>query len=366
MKIISIVGARPQFIKLAPISKELRKFFIEKIVHTGQHFNKEMSKLFFEQLIIPEPDFNLGIRGGNHGEQTGKMLIGLEEVLNKEKPDLVLVFGDTNSTLAGSLAASKLGIISVHIEAGLRSFNKSMPEEINRIVSDHTSDYLFAPTKTAVKNLKNEGLIQKTFFTGDIMVDSLTDNIDEAKSNSRIIEELDLNSGDYYLLTLHRPYNVDNPKNLLYILQKLSELNEKIVFPVHPRTKQILEKNKLNLSANILLSKPLGYLDFLELELNAKKIITDSGGIQKEAYILKKPCVTLRPETEWIETVKSGWNLLLKPNNLNISDILEFKPPKYHPHLFGKNVSKKMVNLISEILKGGYNLPQGTEDTKVH
>ena len=350
MKIISIVGARPQFIKLAPISKELRKQYNEKIIHTGQHFNREMSKLFFEQLEIPAPDYNLEISGGNHGEQTGKMLIKIEKVLKKEKPVLVLVFGDTNSTLAGSLAAAKLGITTVHIEAGLRSFNRSMPEEINRIVSDHTSDHLFAPTSIAVKNLINEGLSKKTYFTGDIMVDSLTGNLEKAKSVSRILNEINLNNLSYYLLTLHRPYNVDIPSNLFNILQRLADLDEKIIFPVHPRTMQIIKESKLKISKNISLQKPLGYLDFILLELNAKKIITDSGGIQKEAYILRRSCITLRTETEWIETVKSGWNLLLNPNKLNISDILKFKPPKSHPSLFGKNVSKKMVKIIDKII----------------
>ena len=359
MKILSIVGARPQFIKLAPLCvmlNEKRQTSNDKIdhliLHTGQHFDEEMSKLFFEQLEIPKPDYNLGINSGTQAEQTANMLIGIEEVLLNERPDIVILFGDTNSTLAGSLAAVKLGIKLVHVEAGLRSFNRIMPEEINRIVSDHISDYLFAPTNKAVENLKNEGLVQKTFLTGDIMVDSLNQNIEKAKKHSSIMDELDLKSKYYYLLTLHRPYTVDDPKNLRLILEKLSGLGKQIIFPVHPRTKKVIEGNKISISNNIRIIKPVGYLDFIMLEQSSEKIITDSGGIQKEAYILKKPCITIRPETEWVETVKEGWNILVMPNDENFCErIIKFNIDKKQTVIFGKDVSKKMVDIINSILQ---------------
>jgi len=360
MKIISIVGARPQFIKLAPLNSAFAQLKMKNeklkiahlILHTGQHFDEEMSKLFFEQLEIPKPKYNLGISGGGQAEQTAKMLIGIEEVLLKEKPDLVIVYGDTNSTLAGSLAAVKLGIKTLHIEAGLRSFNRSMPEEINRIISDHTSDYLFAPTQTAVNNLKKEGLSDKTFLTGDIMVDSLNQNIEKSKQHSGIINVLDLKSKDYYLLTLHRPYTVDDPANLELILDKLSVLSKQIIFPVHPRTNKVIEENKIRISENFKIIKPVGYLDFIVLEQNAEKIITDSGGIQKEAYILKKPCITLRPETEWVETVEEGWNMLVLPNDNNFcKSILSFNPTTKQRDIFGTNVAEKMVDKIRVLLQ---------------
>lgn len=350
MKIVSIVGARPQFIKLGPLSKILRQNFTEIVIHTGQHYDNEMSELLFQELELPRPDYYLGINGGGHGEQTGKMLIELEKILILEKPDLVIVFGDTNSTLAGSLAASKLSVKSVHVEAGLRSFNRTMPEEINRIVSDQTSDFLFAPTKTAISNLSREGLKEKSFLTGDIMVDTLYTGLQKLEDNSRL-EKLNLLSNNYYLLTLHRPYNVDNPNNLRIIISKLSELDSEIIFPVHPRTKKIIHDNKIDFSERFKIIKPLGYLDFLAAQNSSKKIITDSGGVQKEAYLLKKPCITLRPETEWVETVEEGWNLLIDINSADaIKNILGFNPSKKQSNVFGKNVAKKMSNVITNLL----------------
>ena len=349
MKIIPIVGARPQFIKLAPLSRALREYHEEIIIHTGQHFDKEMSEAFFSELDIPKPDYNLNINKGLHGEQTGKMLMAIEQTLVKEKPDLTIVFGDTNSTLAGALAAAKLHIPSVHVEAGLRSYNRSMPEEINRQVADHTCNYLFAPTKTALENLEKENLKESSFFTGDIMADAHYQAL-QRTTNSRILTNLSLKPENYYLLTLHRPYNVDNPDILSNIFKELSQLNHKIVFPVHPRTNSVIEQNKISFPSNFIPVKPMGYLDFIKLQANSRKIITDSGGIQKEAYILKKPCITLRSETEWVETVYAGWNILINPiKEAEYAEKIEnFSPPNKYEKIFGEDVARKMTEIINE------------------
>lgn len=349
-KILSIVGARPQFIKLAPLANVLKDEQDHIILHTGQHYNKNMSDFFFNDLNIPKPKYNLGIRSLTHGKQTAEMIIETEKILLKEKPALVIVYGDTNSTLAGSVSAAKLNIKIVHIEAGLRSFNRIMPEEINRVLTDHSSDYLFAPTKTAMDNLKNEGLSGRSFLTGDIMVDSIKENISHSLKKSDVLSKI--NSTDYYLLTLHRPYNVDDVETLDKILKELDKTGKDIIFPIHPRTEKKLKyKNKI-IYRNIKFFPPFGYLDFLALQSNAEKIITDSGGIQKEAYILKKPCITLRSETEWTETVKSGWNILINPNTeTNFAKKIEsFSPKKKNVDLFGNNVAKKMLKIINEII----------------
>lgn len=326
MKIISIVGARPQFIKLAPLSAELRKRGISEIVlHTGQHYDENMNKVFFEELNISEPDYNLGIGSGLHGEQTAKMLIGIEEILLKEKPDLVIVYGDTNSTLAGALAASKLHIPLAHVEAGLRSFNKRMPEEINRIVADHLSDILFCPTKTAVENLRNEGITKGVYLVGDIMFDALMHFEKISQEKSVILERLGIKPKSYYLLTIHRAENTDNLERLKSILLALMKSGKSIIFPIHPRTKNKVREFGLEsyLNSNIRVIDPVGYLDMLNLEKNAYAILTDSGGIQKEAFWLKVPCITLREETEWVETVRYGWNTLVGANKDKILEALD-------------------------------------------
>ncbi len=349
MKIFSIVGARPQFIKLAPLSKALTGLHEEFIVHTGQHYDYAMSEKIFMDLGIRKPDIHLGTGPGTQAAQTGEMMVKLEVAMLDKKPDIIIVFGDTNSTLAGVMAASKLNIPVIHIEAGLRSYNRSMPEEINRIVADHVSKYLFAPTQTAVDILSKEGLKKNTFFPGDIMVDTMKNNLGIALEKSVIIDEFKLDNEAYNLLTLHRNYNVDDTAILGHILKQLGELGEKIIFPVHPRTRKMLT-DFISVSPNICMTEPVGYLDFIALENSAKRIITDSGGIQKEAYLLKKPCITLRTETEWVETVEEKWNLLVNPTSKNIATKIEsFKPPKKQKEVFGKNVTKKMVKIINSI-----------------
>ncbi len=350
---MSIVGARPQFIKLAPFSHALRRKYNEVIVHTGQHYDPNMSGSFFAELEIPEPDYNLEIGSGEHGEQTGQMLIALEKVVLNEQPHAIVVFGDTNSTLAGALVGAKLQIPTAHVEAGLRSFNRSMPEEINRIVADHASDLLFAPTRTAVAHLKNEGLARKTRLTGDIMLDTLSISQKKAEKQSAILEKLKLTPGQYLLLTLHRPYTVDAAEVLQPILETLGRTGQKVVFPVHPRTRKMITSFKIKNAENILLLDPLGYLDFIRLQTSARKILTDSGGIQKEAYLLGIPCITLRPETEWVETVEAGWNRIVGHDPAKLIEAIEsFNPDGRRPDVFGSiPVAEKMVSALAKLLQ---------------
>jgi len=313
MKIVSIVGARPQFIKCAPVSVELRKEHEEILVHTGQHYDPEMSDIFFEDLRIPKPDYHLDVGSGSHGKQTAAILERVETVLMKEQPDLVLVYGDTNSTLAGALAAAKLHLPVAHVEAGLRSFDRTMPEEINRVVTDHISDLLLCPTPTATDNLAKEGVTEGVYMVGDVMVDALRHNADIAGKKSRIITSLGLKKGNYYVATVHRPGNTDDRMHLTAIMEALGESGKTVVFPVHPRTKKYLLEYGLydSLAETIRCIEPLGYIDMLHLMKHARKILTDSGGIQKEAYVLGIPCITLRENTEWIETLAGGWNVLV-------------------------------------------------------
>ena len=321
MRVVTIVGARPQFVKLAPVSRAMKdvsdsgKTSIEDvIVHTGQHYDAAMSDLFFEELAIPKPSIHLEIGSGSHGAQTGRMLEAIEKTLQKYEPDMVVVYGDTNSTAAGALAAAKLHIPITHIEAGLRSFNREMPEEVNRIVTDHISDLLLAPTETAMENLRAENLASRSFNTGDVMLDAVSYNSDLAEDRSDVLDRLGVQPGAYGIATLHRPSNTDDGSmdRLLETLSTVAKHHIPIVFPVHPRTAAILEKSDggWERPAELLMIEPVGYLDMLKLLRNARIALTDSGGLQKEALFLDTPCITLREETEWTETIEAGGNVL--------------------------------------------------------
>jgi UDP-N-acetylglucosamine 2-epimerase (non-hydrolysing) len=332
------------------LSRELRKEFDEVIIHTGQHYDYEMNKVFFDELRIPEPDYHLGVGSGSHGYQTGEMLKRIEEVLIKEKPDLVLVFGDTNTTLAGALAASKLHIKVGHIEAGLRSFDRRMPEETNRVLTDHCSDLLFCPTETAVKILGTEGIENGVHLTGDVMVDALQENIKIAEQKSNVLDLLSLKPKEYYLATIHRPENTDVFEQLKSIVDAFCVI-EKIVFPCHPRTEKLLKQFGLwdKLTEHVKVIKPVGYLDMLMLEKNAQKILTDSGGIQKEAYIFKVPCITLRETTEWVETVEDGWNVLVGANKEKIVKMAnDFEPEGEQRAVFGSGDASEKITKVLE------------------
>lgn len=309
MKVVCIVGARPQFIKLSALSTKLRKYHKEIIIHTGQHYDQELSDLFFKELKIPEPDYDLEVGSGSQAEQTGKMLIKIEQVLEFEEPDMVLVYGDTNSTLAGALAASKLQIPLAHIEAGMRSYS-SMPEEVNRKVTDHLSQILFCPTSQSVKNLKKEGITKGVYLVGDLMYEALISNLHIAVKKSEILKKLNLGRRNFYLATIHRAENTDSQGNLTKIVKILEKLDKKTVFPVHPRTKKYLEAyqlwGRLQKIKNLILLDPISYLDMLILEQNASVVLTDSGGVQREAYFLKTPCLILRDRTEWTEIAKTN------------------------------------------------------------
>lgn len=356
MKVATIVGARPQFIKAAPVSRALREENIELLVNTGQHYDDDMSAVFFRELDIPEPDYNLGIGSGTHGQQTGKMLIKIEEVLLKEHPDFLLVYGDTNSTISGALAAVKLNIPVAHVEAGLRSFNREMPEEHNRVVVDHCSDLLFCPTQSAVKWLAKEGITKGVHLVGDVMLDAVLHNITIARASSTILTDLGLEPKGYALATVHRSYNTDIPQHLYDIFSALADIGQKVIVPVHPRTRKQIVKYGMTkfLSANsssLNVIDPVGYLDMLMLEKSSRLILTDSGGVQKEAYFMSVPCITLRPETEWVETVDAGWNVIADHSTDNIINTANKHVwPKDEPEpIFGDgHASERIVKALSD------------------
>lgn len=340
MKVVTVVGARPQFIKAAPVSLALQAAgFAEYLLHTGQHYDRQMSQVFFTDLNLPEPAVNLGIGSGSHAQQTAAMLVGIENILLEQKPDFVVVYGDTNSTLAGALAAIKLHIPVAHIEAGLRSFNRQMPEEHNRVITDHCSELLFCPTQTAVENLQREGITQGVQQVGDVMYDAILQYLPLATRRSHILEALEVIEKGYYLVTLHRPANVDDDTRLQHILLSLEKLDQPVIFPLHPRTQSrlinlgLLEPASASQDVplylqnsphkNIIFISPVGYLDMLVLEQHARAILTDSGGVQKEAYLLAVPCLTLRNETEWVETLADGWNQLVEVDLPDLASLLQ-------------------------------------------
>ena len=376
IKIITIIGARPQIIKAAAISRCIRNFYRDKIneviVHTGQHYDDNMSEVFFREMEIPSPDYNLNVGSSSHAVQTALMMERLEKVLLKENPDLVLIYGDTNSTLAGSVTAAKLHIPVAHVEAGLRSFNRQMPEEINRIVSDHLSTLLFSPTKTGINNLHNEGIGKNTkppysavnpgvFHCGDVMYDNALYFSEKAKT-SEILKKLELMENDFFLCTIHRDHNTDVPENLNSIFRSLLNVAEytglKAIIPLHPRTNNVLKKNiekklydSLQKSPLIQIIPPVSFFEMIMLESNARLIMTDSGGVQKEAFFYKKPCIILRPETEWVELVESGAAVIANCDEEKIMNaaklFIDVKPTAF-TDIFGNGKASEFI--CSEIL----------------
>lgn len=373
MRILTIVGARPQFIKAAVVSRAIGAYnsdspekIVEKIAHTGQHYDQNMSDIFFEEMQIPKPDFQLSIGSGNHGKQTGAMLEKLENVMIEEKPDLVMVYGDTNSTLAGALAAAKLHIPVAHVEAGLRSFNRKMPEEINRILTDQISELLLCPTDEAVKNLAQEGipsprLNTKVIKTGDVMNDAAL--FYAGKSSGDWLVKNRLGPGKYILATIHRAESTNEPQRLKSLLKTLDFISKNflpVVWPMHPRTSNLIENNTELLTefnaASFVKIDPIGYIDMVCAERNAKLILTDSGGVQKEAFFHKVPCVTMRTETEWVELVGAGWNLIagLESEKIiaSVEKMLNLDTEKLpYPDLYGSGLAGQ--NIVNELIKWG-------------
>lgn len=352
-KVVTVVGARPQFVKAGPVSRALASAgHAEVLVHTGQHYDPNMSAIFFDELGLPAPAHHLGVGSGSHAAQTGAMLERVERVIDGERPDWVLVYGDTNSTLAGALAAAKLKVPVAHVEAGLRSWNRAMPEEINRVVADHVSDLLFAPTRAAVANLRREGVARdKIVKTGDVMFDAALHYGRQAARESRVLEKLGLEARGYVLATVHRAENTDDPRRLRAIFDALGRLAREIavVVPVHPRTRKALARRGWRSAGGLRVIDPVGYLDMVMLEQHARLIATDSGGVQKEAFFYRVPCATLRTETEWVELVEAGWNRLIPP--FAAADvyrklrrmITSFRRPRATPALYGSGDAARCI-----------------------
>jgi UDP-N-acetylglucosamine 2-epimerase (non-hydrolysing) len=361
-KIISVVGARPNFMKVAPLYREFKKYDNEiqhLICHTGQHYDEKMSKIFFDELELPKPDFYLGVGSGTHAEQIAGVMVAFEKVLQQEMPDLVIVVGDVNSTIACSLVASRFGIKVAHVEAGLRSFDRSMPEEINRMLTDTIADYLFVTEQSGINNLHHEGIREdKIFFTGNVMIDSLVHYLPKVEK-SDILQKLSLSPRDYILVTLHRPANVDTEEGLKGLFGMLNRISakKKIVFPIHPRTKNNLEKYGLTniVSGNILLTDPLGYIEFVSLIKNSLLIVTDSGGIQEESTYLQIPCITVRDNTERPVTVTVGTNRLIGTDTGKVEkavdEILEGKIKRGHiPELWDGHAAGRICKIVAEFI----------------
>ena len=347
MRILSVVGNRPQFIKSAPLSLALRNRADEIVLHTGQHYDHELSQVFFDELGLEPPKHRLEAGSGSHAQQTARMLPGIEAAVVEERPDLVLVYGDTNSTLAGALAASKLRVPVAHVEAGLRSFDRTMPEELNRVLVDRVSSLLFAPSQTAVANLQNEGIVQGVHEVGDVMLDANLRLAPIARQRSQALELDGVESGGYVLVTVHREANTKEPA-LGRIVEALNAIEEPVVFPLHPRTAGAMESHGLRLAGHVPPRPPAGYLDFAALASQARVILTDSGGVQKEAYWYEVPCVTLRENTEWVETVEAGWNHLAGTDPTAIEQaVADAAPGSTHPPLYGDGHA---ADLIADVL----------------
>ncbi|HST38492.1 MAG TPA: UDP-N-acetylglucosamine 2-epimerase (non-hydrolyzing) [Conexibacter sp.] len=347
MRVLTVIGNRPQFIKAAAVSSRLRRRGEEITVHTGQHYDSELSQVFFDELELPPPDHMLGVGGGTNTAQTARMLAALEPLLAESRPDAVLVYGDTNSTLAGALAAVQAGVPVAHVEAGMRSFDRAMPEEVNRVVTDHLSTLLLVPSQTAADNLARESVAGRVELVGDVMVDVAQLLQPGARARVETLAPYDVEPGGYLLATAHRAGNVDDPARLARLVDLLLALPAPTVFPLHPRTRARLEAAgllpALEQAPHVRLAPPLGYLDFTALLCNAQAVVTDSGGVQKEAYLAAVPCVTMRPSTEWVETVDAGWNVLVDLDAGAALAALERTPPAERPQLYGDGQAGERV-----------------------
>lgn len=353
MRVITVVGARPQFIKASPVSRVLRQQHTEILVHTGQHYDPEMSDIFFEELNIPKPDINLGVGALSNLEQVAHMILALQPIVIGEKPDYLIVYGDTNSTLAGALVGRALNVPVAHVEAGLRSYNRAMPEENNRVLADHISTLLFCPTAVAQANLEREGITDGVHVVGDVMIDALMQNC--TRTTDRILREIGVKPKEYFLATVHRPANTDAPEPLNCIFAAFSTFEIPVVLPVHPRLQKALERFAISVPANVRLIPPVGYLDMLSLSQSARVILTDSGGLQKEAYALGVPCVTMRTETEWTGTVETGWNHVVGSDAEAIRAGVEAAltvTPAERPPLYGDGkASERIVDLLHTLTR---------------